>query len=165
MHTAQLDKRGVKFERVAELLCELQPPLGCQAWGVPEELAEVGVLTWGSTAGAAREAVEELAAEGYPVAGLIPAVINPLPSGRVCNFSRSLKAILVPEVNRSGQFAAWVKAHTELPLISLNKYGGLPFTPGEIRAKVMEFLVKAPAGAGEAKSGRRGARQKEVTRG
>ncbi len=72
MHTAQMDKRGVKFERVAELLCALEPPLGCQACGVPEETAEVGVLTWGSTAGAAREAVEELAAEGYPVAGAHP---------------------------------------------------------------------------------------------
>jgi hypothetical protein len=47
-------------------------------------------------------------------------------------------------VNRTGQFAAWVKAHTELHLVSLNKYGGLPFTPDEIRAKVMEFLVTEP---------------------
>ncbi len=140
MHTAQMDKRGVKFERVAELLCGLEPPLGCQICGAPEEGAEVGVLTWGSTAGAAREAVEGLAAEGYPVAGLIPAVINPLPASRVRYFAQNLKAILVPEVNRSGQFAAWVKAHTELPLISLNKYGGLPFTPGEIRARVRGLL-------------------------
>ena len=150
MHTAQLDKRGVKFERAAELLCGLESPLGCWACGVPEEKAEVGVLTWGSTAGAAREAVHELVAEGYPVAGLIPAVINPLPASRVRCFALNLKAVLVPEVNRSGQFAAWVKAHVgiaeterrgrELPLISLNKYGGLPFTPGEIRAKVRGLL-------------------------
>jgi hypothetical protein len=51
-------------------------------------------------------------------------------------------------VNRTGQFAAWVKAHTELHLISLNKYGGLPFTPQEIRAKVTEFLVSEPAKPG-----------------
>lgn len=56
------------------------------------------------------------------------------------DFARTLKAVIVPEVNRTGQFAAWVKAHTELHLISLNKYGGLPFTPQEIRAKAMEFL-------------------------
>jgi pyruvate/2-oxoacid:ferredoxin oxidoreductase alpha subunit len=55
-------------------------------------------------------------------------------------FASHLKAVIVPEVNRTGQFAAWVKAHTELHLISLNKYGGLPFTPTEIRSKVMEFL-------------------------
>jgi hypothetical protein len=54
----------------------------------------------------------------------------------------------VPEVNRTGQFAAWIKANTELHTVSLNKYGGLPFTPAEIRAKVMEFLV--PAGSGQA---------------
>ena len=140
MHTAQMDKRGRKFEIVADELCALEPPLGCQAYGVPEEEAEVGVLTWGSTAGAVREAVEELAAEDYPVAALIPAVINPLPANRIRYFAQNLKTIIVPEVNRSGQFAAWVKAHTELQLVSLNKYGGLPFTPGEVRAKVMDAL-------------------------
>jgi 2-oxoglutarate ferredoxin oxidoreductase subunit alpha len=141
MHTAQLDKRGLKFELAAEALCGLEPPLGCASYGAPEEEAEVGVLAWGSTAGAVREAVEGMQAEGLPVAALVPAVINPLPADRIMDFARGLKAIIVPEVNRSGQFAAWVKAHTELHLISLNKYGGLPFTPEEIRAKAMEFLV------------------------
>jgi pyruvate/2-oxoacid:ferredoxin oxidoreductase alpha subunit len=92
-----------------------------------------------------REAVEELASEGYPVAALVPAVINPLPADRILEFAKGLKAIIVPEVNRSGQFAAWVKAHTELHLISLNKYGGLPFTPAEIRNKVLEYLPPEPA--------------------
>lgn len=144
MHTAQLDKRGMKFEIAAEALCDLESPLGCAHYGIPEEEAEVGVLAWGSTAGVVREAVEEMAAEGYPVAALVPAVINPLPADRIISFANQLKAVIVPEVNRSGQFAAWVKAYTELRLISLNKYGGLPFTPQEIRSKVMEFLVAPP---------------------
>ena len=92
----------------------------------------------------ATEAVEEMAAEGYPVAALVPAVINPLPADRIISFANQPKAVIVPEVNRTGQFAAWVKAYTELRLISLNKYGGLPFTPQEIRSKVMEFLVAPP---------------------
>ncbi len=141
MHTAQLDKRGHKFEIAADALCGLEAPLGCNHYGVPEEEAEVGVLAWGSTAGVVREAVEEMAAEGFPVAALIPAVLNPLPAERIMQFASGLKTIIVPEVNRTGQFAAWVKAHTELHLLSLNKYGGLPFTPNEIRAKVMEHLI------------------------
>jgi 2-oxoglutarate ferredoxin oxidoreductase subunit alpha len=145
LHTAQLDKRGHKFEIAAEALCGLEPPLGCMSYGLPEKDAEVGVLAWGSTAGVVREAVEEMVAEGYPVAALVPAVINPLPAERILQFASGLKAIIVPEVNRTGQFAAWVKAHTELHLISLNKYGGLPFTPAEIRAKAMEFLLAKPA--------------------
>ena len=144
MHTAQLDKRGRKFEVVADALCDLEVPLGCMCFGVPEEEAEVGVLAWGSTTGVVQEAVEGMAAEGHRVTALVPAVINPLPADRILSFASHLKAILVPEVNRTGQFAAWVKAHTELHLISLNKYGGLPFTPAEIRAAVMEFLVSAP---------------------
>jgi pyruvate/2-oxoacid:ferredoxin oxidoreductase alpha subunit len=141
MHTAQLDKRGRKFEIAAEALCGLEAPLGCSHYGVPEEEAEVGLLAWGSTVGVVREAVEGMAAKGYPVAALAPAVINPLPAERILQFARGLKAVIVPEVNRTGQFAAWVKAHTELHLASLNKYGGLPFTPAEIRAKAMEFLT------------------------
>jgi 2-oxoglutarate ferredoxin oxidoreductase subunit alpha len=145
MHTAQLDKRGRKFEIAADALCGLEAPLGCLTYGVPDEEAEVGVLAWGSTASVVREAVEDMAAEGLPVAALVPAVLHPLPADRILQFARRPRAILVPEVNRTGQFAAWVKAHTELHLISLNKYGGLPFTPAEIRAKAMEFLVPGPA--------------------
>jgi 2-oxoglutarate ferredoxin oxidoreductase subunit alpha len=145
MHTAQLDKRGHKFEIAADALCGLEPPLGCISYGVAEAEAQVGVLAWGSTAGVVREAVEELTAEGYPVAALVPAVINPLPAERILDFAQQMDAVIVPEVNRTAQFAAWVKAHTELPLISLNKYGGLPFTPDEIRAKIMEFLTAKPA--------------------
>jgi 2-oxoglutarate ferredoxin oxidoreductase subunit alpha len=145
MHTAQLDKRGQKFEIAADALCGLGMPLGCLSYGVPAEEASVGILAWGSTAGVVREAVEEMVAEGYSVAALVPAVINPLPAERILGFARNLQAVIVPEVNRTGQFAAWVKAHTELHLISLNKYGGLPFTPQEIRAKAMEFLVSGPA--------------------
>ncbi len=152
MHTAQLDKRGHKFEIAAEALCGLEPPLGCLTYGVPEQEARVGVLGWGSTVGVIREAVEEMAAQGYPVAALAPAVINPLPADRILSFARNLQAIIVPEMNRTGQFAAWVKAHTELPLISLNKYGGLPFTPAEIQAKVKEYLT-APKATKEATDG------------
>ncbi len=144
MHTAQLDKRGLKFEVAADALCGLEAPLGCISYGVPESEAQVGVLAWGSTAGVVREAIEELASEGHPVTALLPAVINPLPAERILRFARNLKAIVVPEVNRTGQFAAWVKAHTELHLISLNKYGGLPFTPAEIRDKVLEHLHPEP---------------------
>jgi 2-oxoglutarate ferredoxin oxidoreductase subunit alpha len=150
MHTAQLDKRGHKFEIAAEALCGLEAPLGCVSYGVPEDLAEVGVLAWGSTAGVVREAVEQMVADGYPVAALVPAVIKPLPAERILEFASHLKAIIVPEVNRTGQFADWVKAHTELHLISLNKYGGLPFTPMEIRTKVAELLTGVRTGAAQA---------------
>jgi 2-oxoglutarate ferredoxin oxidoreductase subunit alpha len=154
MHTAQLDKRGRKFEIAADALCGLEAPLGCLHYGVPEDQARIGVLAWGSTASIVREAVEEMAAEGLPVAALVPAVINPLPSERILEFASHLDAIVVPEINRTAQFAAWVKAHTELSLVSLNKYGGLPFTPGEIRARVTQLLEAASPKAspqGEAK--------------
>jgi 2-oxoglutarate ferredoxin oxidoreductase subunit alpha len=160
MHTAQLDKRGHKFEIAADALCGLEAPLGCDTYGVPAAEAQVGVITWGSTAGVVREAVETMAQAGHPVAALIPAVINPLPSDRILEFACNLKAIIVPEVNRSGQFAAWIKAHTELHAISLTKYGGLPFTPEEIRVKVTEFLATPPA-----KRGQQAQKTKEVTHG
>jgi pyruvate/2-oxoacid:ferredoxin oxidoreductase alpha subunit len=145
MHTAQLDKRGRKFEIAADALCGLEAPLGCMHYGVPEDEAKVGVLAWGSTASVVQEAVEAMASEGLPVSALVPAVVNPLPAERIIEFADNLDAIVVPEVNRTGQFAAWVKAHAEVSLISLTKYGGLPFTPGEIRARVIEILNRAPS--------------------
>jgi 2-oxoglutarate ferredoxin oxidoreductase subunit alpha len=154
MHTAQLDKRGRKFENAADALCGLEAPLGCITFGVPEDAARVGILTWGSTAGVVQEAIEELAREGHAVAALIPAVINPLPVDRILRFAKHLKTIIVPEVNRSKQFAAWVKAHTELHIISLTKYGGLPFTPGEVRAKVMQYLTNAPDAGRASRAGK-----------
>jgi pyruvate/2-oxoacid:ferredoxin oxidoreductase alpha subunit len=48
------------------------------------------------------------------------------------------KAIIIPEVNYSGQFATLLRKRFAYDFIQLNKCIGLPFTPKEIFDKIEE---------------------------
>jgi 2-oxoglutarate ferredoxin oxidoreductase subunit alpha len=52
---------------------------------------------------------------------------------------------MVPECNYQGQFAHHLTANLGVQPIKVNKIGGLPFTPGEILAKIEEVLAHAYA--------------------
>jgi len=102
-----------------------------------DEQAEIGVLGWGATEGSIREAVQRAVDKGHKVAALHPRVLSPLPED-VGGFVHSVKHLIVPEVNYQGQFAHHIAALYGVRPIKLNKFGGLPFTPGEILAKIEE---------------------------
>jgi 2-oxoglutarate ferredoxin oxidoreductase subunit alpha len=102
------------------------------------EDAEIGVIGWGSTEGVIREAVERAVEAGYRVAAFHPKVVYPL-ADEVRDFAASVKHVLVPEVNYGGQFAKHLRATFGIEAARLNKYGGLPFTPGEIFRKIEEL--------------------------
>ncbi|MBI2911845.1 MAG: 2-oxoacid:acceptor oxidoreductase subunit alpha, partial [Chloroflexi bacterium] len=104
---------------------------------------EIGVIGWGSTEGPIREAVERAAAAGVPVAALHPRVLKPLPAAELEAFAASVRRVIVPEHNYTGQFAKYLRAELGIDSIPLHKYGGLPFTPSEIYTKIL-----AVAGAG-----------------
>jgi 2-oxoglutarate ferredoxin oxidoreductase subunit alpha len=74
-----------------------------------------------------------------------PRCLNPLPVGRLREFISSCRRILVPESNYQGQFAQHLKATLGVDPIRMNKIGGLPFTPGEIFARIEEELIHAHA--------------------
>jgi len=67
-------------------------------------------------------------------------VLHPLPADAIRGFVRELKAVIVPEVNYNGQFARHLRAQMGLEVLSFTKYGGLPFAPAEIAARVMEVM-------------------------
>jgi 2-oxoglutarate ferredoxin oxidoreductase subunit alpha len=131
-HTAMTEKRWRKLQTAAAQAD------GTAHYGV--EKPQVGIIAWGSTAGSVQEATERLAAQGWPVAALTPAVIHPLPVGVIREFAAGLKAVLVPEVNYDGQFARHLRAQMGLETLSVTKYGGLPFAPAEIVARVEEVM-------------------------
>jgi len=101
---------------------------------------KVGIIGWGATEGAIREAVERALAAGYEVAALHPRVLNPLPEKELGAFIDSVEQVIVPEVNYQGQMAHHLAATFGFRPIPLNKYGGLPFAPGEIFRKIEEVL-------------------------
>lgn len=132
-HTAMTEKRWRKLETAANRVD------GTLRYGAKQP--QIGIIAWGSTVGSAREATERLAAQGWPVALLAPAVLQPLPAQAIRDFAAGLKAVIVPEVNYGQQFARHLRAELCLEAISVTKYGGLPFGPGEIAARVKEIAT------------------------
>ncbi|HEV2581832.1 MAG TPA: 2-oxoacid:acceptor oxidoreductase subunit alpha [Ktedonobacteraceae bacterium] len=129
-HTAMMEKRYRKLITAAE---ELPSP---QRYG--DEDATVGLIGWGSTEGAIQEAVDRARAKGYKVASLHPRILSPLPDRAIHDFIRSVHTVIVPECNYTGQLANLLGAKYGLQAIRVNKFGGIPFTAGEILRAIEE---------------------------
>ncbi|HEX6478697.1 MAG TPA: 2-oxoacid:acceptor oxidoreductase subunit alpha [Ktedonobacteraceae bacterium] len=129
-HTAMMEKRFRKLDTAAE---ELPQP---QRYGDAD--ATIGIIGWGSTEGTIQEAVDRAQAKGYKVAALHPKILSPLPDRAIREFIRSVKTVIVPECNYSGQLANLLGARYGLQAIRVNKFGGIPFTAGEILQAIEE---------------------------
>jgi len=129
-HTAMMEKRFRKLDTAAE---ELPKP---QRYGDAD--ATIGIIGWGSTEGTIQEAVDRARANGYKVAALHPRILSPLPDRTIRDFIRSVKTVIVPECNYSGQLANLLGAKYGLQAIRVNKFGGIPFTAGEILRAIEE---------------------------
>ena len=131
-HSKMTEKR---FKKIAHVEDDLPAP---QVEG--NGSAEIGIISWGLTQCAVKEAMRSLKKEGISVRAIYPKLLYPVPVKAIRNFASTVKKILIPEVNYQGQFAELVKAHTGLDPVRLNIYGGLPFTSGQIIEKVKEVL-------------------------
>ena len=100
--------------------------------------AELGIVSWGSTLGAVREATERARAQGIKILSFYPRVLYPLPDGYLAEQLKRVKRLIVPEVNSQGQFANLIEQRYRGELIRYNIYGGLPFRAGEILKKIEE---------------------------
>jgi len=100
--------------------------------------AELGIVSWGSTLGSVREAVELARAKGIKVVSFYPHVIHPLANGYLINDLKRVKRLIVPEVNMLGQFAGLIERQYRGEVIRLNVYGGLPFKTRTIVEKIEE---------------------------
>src|SRR6266700_496204 len=129
-HTAMMEKRFRKLDTAAE---ELTKP---QRYGDAD--ATIGIIGWGSTEGAIQEAVDRAREQGYKVASLHPKILSPLPDRTIRDFIRSVKKVIVPECNYSGQLANLLGAKYGLQAVRVNKFGGIPFTAGEILRSIEE---------------------------
>ncbi|HLI27283.1 MAG TPA: 2-oxoacid:acceptor oxidoreductase subunit alpha [Chloroflexota bacterium] len=106
--------------------------------------AEIGIITWGSTAGAVREAIERAAEEGIRVAGIAPKMLWPVPDAQLRPFLEGKREVMVAEVNYNGQFARILEAHWGRPLRHVNAYAGEPF---KVRDLLAAIRTAARAGA------------------
>ncbi len=129
-HVAMMQKRYRKLETAAE---ELPAPV---RYGDDDAL--IGIIGWGSTEGAIQEAVDHARANGYKVASLHPRILSPLPNQTIRAFIESVRKVIVPECNYSGQLANLLGAKYGLQAIRVNKFGGIPFTAADIFRAIEE---------------------------
>ncbi len=130
-HLQMTQKRYGKFHRVEQIANDLVRIYG-------QEHPEIGIISWGSSEGVVREAVQMALDRGYSVGAFHPKILYPQPLAKLKEFINGTKAIIIPEVNYTGQFATLLRKRFAYDFIQLNKCVGLPFTPKEIFDKVEE---------------------------
>ncbi|MBI3011739.1 MAG: hypothetical protein HYY58_04550, partial [Candidatus Omnitrophica bacterium] len=139
MHLRTTQKRYTKFQEVEAIANELARSYG-------ESHPDIGIIGWGSTEGVIREAVQMAVDKGYSVGALHPKILYPQPLAKLREFIEGPKAIIIPEVNFTGQFATLLRKRFAYDFIQLNKCIGLPFTPKEIFDKIEEVAAHVHAG-------------------
>ncbi|MFN8533979.1 MAG: 2-oxoacid:acceptor oxidoreductase subunit alpha [Dehalococcoidia bacterium] len=131
-HVAMTYKR---YRKLDTLMAELErEPLPLHG----DEDAEIALVSWGASEGAVLEAVDRANAKGIKTVSLHLRVLNPLPENQLRDFFSTKKKILVAEHNYSGQLARHLRGTLGISTINVNKFGGLPFTAGEILARIEE---------------------------
>lgn len=126
MHTRMNDKRLNKLNPLKErrdlFVVEGDPD------------AELGVISWGSVAGVALEAVNAARAEGIRVKLLVPKLLYPVAEEVYRDFFRSLKRCIVVEQSHQGQLHRVIRMWVDVPpeFTALAKSGANPIAPEEL---------------------------------
>jgi 2-oxoglutarate ferredoxin oxidoreductase subunit alpha len=123
IRAAQVEKRQRKLIGMAE---EMSGPL---RYGPPE--AEVTFVSWGSTYGPLREAVDRLNTEDSNQANLLHFVdLWPLPAEAVTAALEPARRVITVEVNATAQLATLIRSQTGRKVDgTILKYDGRAFTP------------------------------------
>lgn len=146
IRTAMVDKRFRKVRAAGESLAD-------QAFHLIEPPGDTAndrnidiVVSWGSTFGAVREAVAELAEMGRPFRYVHLRLLWPFPTDQMRPLVDSARRIIVIETNALGQLARLLKSEVGRvdAVDTVLKYDGTPFTVGEVRRAL---LGEHPAGA------------------
>ncbi|MGI9527917.1 MAG: 2-oxoacid:acceptor oxidoreductase subunit alpha [Weeksellaceae bacterium] len=130
-HELMVKTRAEKVKRIADYIPEAKISKGA-------EDASLLIISWGSTFGSITSAMNQLLAEGHPVAHLHLKYINPFPK----NLGQLLKEydqFLVPEINQ-GQLIKILRNEFLIDAKPLSKTQGTPFTAPEIYRAVLGML-------------------------
>jgi 2-oxoglutarate ferredoxin oxidoreductase subunit alpha len=134
-HTQMTDKRFRKFG-----LASKQAPAPV-TYGDPN--ADIAIVTWGSTAGVAIEAIDRLKEEGISASLVAPKMLLPLPEAQLDAYMQK-KHVIIPEVNFRGQFADLVQAKYPRPVARINVYGGRPMLVAKLVDAIKQIASQPP---------------------
>ncbi len=130
-HHQMVKIRAAKVDKIADYI----PPQELESGSENSELLVVG---WGSTFGAIKTVVRELAMEGVDVAHTHIKYIQPMPKnlGQILS---NYDKILIPEMN-NGQLIKLIRDRYLVDAQPLNKIKGMPFEAQEIKSAILNML-------------------------
>lgn len=114
--------------------------------------ATIGLISWGSVAGVAMEALRLARAEGISAKLLVPKLLYPVAEEVYRDFLASVHNGLFIEQSYQGQLYRLVQMHVEIPALvkPLCKSGSNPISPVEVLERLRE-LASAPANGRKAR--------------
>ena len=130
-HHQMVKIRAAKVDKIADYI-----PL--QELESGSENSKLLVVGWGSTFGAIKTAVRDLASEGIDVAHTQIKYIQPMPRnlGQILS---NYDKILIPEMN-NGQLVKLIRDRYLVDAQPLNKIKGMPFEAQEIKSAIFNML-------------------------
>jgi 2-oxoglutarate ferredoxin oxidoreductase subunit alpha len=136
IRSSQVEKRLRKYNGIRR---DIEVPL---IYGASKP--EITLVSWGSTYGAVREAVDILSEGDMSVGMLQLKQLWPFPAEEVADALSKADASYVVEGNASGQLARLIRTETGTKANGkILKYDGRPFTPAYIAEKVRKGEISA----------------------
>jgi len=108
--------------------------------------ASIGLISWGSVAGVALEALRAARAEGIEAKILIPKLLYPVAVNVYAEFFATLKRAVVIEQSHQGQLYRLIRMWADVPreFTSLAQSGANPITPDAVLAVIRTLARPAP---------------------
>jgi 2-oxoglutarate ferredoxin oxidoreductase subunit alpha len=112
-----------------------------QHWADIEGDGDIAVLTWGSTTGPVREALERFRASGGRARLVSIRLISPVRPEQLAAALAGVARVLVVEQSHGAQFHRYLRAHYDLPgsVRAFHRPGPLPIRPNEIFRQLADW--------------------------
>jgi 2-oxoglutarate ferredoxin oxidoreductase subunit alpha len=130
-HQKMVELRQKKIDGIANDIPELEV--------MGEQEGDLLLLSWGSTYGAAKTAVDRLHANGHKVSFAHLRYLNPFPKN-LGDILHRFERVVIPELNL-GQLKNLIQAKYLKPVIGINKVQGKPFKSVELEEKLNVLLT------------------------
>jgi 2-oxoglutarate ferredoxin oxidoreductase subunit alpha len=135
IHARMNEKRFRKFDALHEYRGLFQV--------VGDPRAEIAMISWGSSAGVCREALQVAKGDGLRVKLLIPYLVYPVMEKVYHEFLAGVRAGLVVEQSHQGQLYRILRMFVDLPNIEcLARSGSNPFQPAEVAQRLGQVAMR-----------------------
>jgi 2-oxoglutarate ferredoxin oxidoreductase subunit alpha len=110
--------------------------------------APFGLVSWGSVAGVAMEAVQLARREGIQVKLIVPKLLYPVPEEIYQEFFASVKRGLVIEQSHQGQLYRVLRMYVDVPagVVSLARSGSNPIIPEQVVERLRKMALALQRG-------------------